>query len=158
VDAEDNIWVTDVMLNKVFKLSSDGRLIRAFGHDYPAYLETCFRIRSILPRFPATRNPLIFARPTDVVVVKNGDFIVTDGYRNKRLARFNKDGNLIWQVNHAGSGDGEFNLPHGLAMDAKGRLYVADRNNARIQVKQRSISLRLSTGGPRSGRSKRGAR
>ncbi|MCX7749570.1 MAG: peptidyl-alpha-hydroxyglycine alpha-amidating lyase family protein [Clostridia bacterium] len=134
IDFEDNVWVTDIMLNKVFKFSHDGKLLKTFGEDYPFFLETSFRIKNVLPKFPSTNNPYIFARPTDVVVNEKGEFVVTDGYRNKRIAKFNRDGELLWEINKPGSGPGELNLPHGIALDQQGRLYVADRGNARIQV------------------------
>ncbi|ANC77478.1 hypothetical protein ABE65_011980 [Fictibacillus phosphorivorans] len=60
--------------------------------------------------------------------------MVADGYRNHRIAKFNRDGKLEWQVNKLGKHLGEFNLPHGISSDDEENIYVADRNNARIQV------------------------
>jgi peptidylamidoglycolate lyase len=134
IDSEDQIWITDVMANKIYKFSYDGELLRTYGEDYPFYMEVGLRIKNVLSRLPIPMSDLLFARPTDIVVSDSGDFTVSDGYRNKRIAKFNADGKQLWEINRNGSGGGEFNLPHGIAQDAKGLIYVADRNNARIQV------------------------
>ncbi len=134
VDSNNNIWVTDVALNKVFKLSSSGEIIQKYGDDYPFYLEILYLLRNKLPRFPVFARNTTFARPTDIVVNEDGSFIVTDGYRNKRLVKFDSTGSVIWEIDKSGSDNGEFNLPHGLAQDDDGNLYVADRKNSRIQV------------------------
>ena len=133
VDAEDNVWITDIKLNQIFKFSPKGELLKTFGDPYPFYLEICLQIRNKLNRLPCTNNPAIFARPTDIVINKQGEFVVTDGYRNSRLVKFNAEGQLVWESGRLGNEDGEFYLPHGLAMDAQERLYVADRKNGRVQ-------------------------
>jgi DNA-binding beta-propeller fold protein YncE len=135
VDASDNIWITDVMQNRVYKFSPDGELLQTFGEDYPFYMETCLRIRNELPNLPCTASrPSLFARPTDVAVMPNGDFVVSDGYRNSRIARFSAEGDLLWEVSGLGNDNGEFFLPHGIAINSNGIIYIADRKNARIQV------------------------
>ena len=134
VDIHGNMWVTDVGLNKIIKLNPDGQIVFEYGDDYPFYLDTLYRIKNKLPRFPLFVSNTTFARPTDVVAQDNGDFIVTDGYRNNRIARFNSSGELVWQVNKSGNESGAFNLPHGLTQDEEGKLYVADRQNSRIQI------------------------
>lgn len=134
VDSQNNIWVTDIMLNKVFKLDERGQVIATFGEDYRLGTETSLRIRNELPNFPVPMNDYTFARPTDVTVMDDGSFVVADGYRNHRIVKFSSDGDMQWEVDAYGSSDGEFNLPHGIAHDESGRIYVADRNNARVQV------------------------
>ena len=64
----------------------------------------------------------------------NGDIYVTDGYRNARVHRFTRDGKFVTSWGTPGKGPGEFHLPHSLAIDPEGRLYVADRANKRIQI------------------------
>ena len=134
IDSEDNIWVTDVSLNKVFKLSPEGKLMQSFGNEYRTGMEWSLRIRNVLPNFPVFMDEYTFARPTDVTVMDDGSFAVSDGYRNRRIAKFDKEGKLEWQINQHGDEPGEFNLPHGISSDSEGRIYVADRSNARIQV------------------------
>src|SRR5262249_43956291 len=63
-----------------------------------------------------------------------GDFYISDGYGNARVLKFSKDAKFIKQWGKKGTGEGEFNLPHAIVLDAKGRVYVGDRENKRIQV------------------------
>ena len=134
IDGQGHIWITDVMQNKVYRFDKQGNMIRVYGNEYPFYLEACLQIRTRLKRLPCFHNPSTFARPTDVEVYSDGSFVVSDGYRNSRIVKFAADGELIWEVNGIGDGDGEFFLPHGLTKGASGKLYVADRRNARVQV------------------------
>ena len=117
VDAEDNVWVTDVALHQVFKFTRDGALLLALGE-----------------RGVPGDDSAHFNRPTDVAVAPDGSFYVSDGYRNSRVIRYSKEGRYLFSWGRRGSGPGEFNVPHGIARDAMGQLYVADRGNARIQV------------------------
>ncbi|MEJ6396149.1 hypothetical protein V8J82_23035 [Gymnodinialimonas sp. 2305UL16-5] len=134
VGEDGALWVADIGLNSVIRLSQDGTLLGAFGDAYPRWMEPALRLRNVLPRLPVPMSDLTFARPTDVVPLPNGGFAVTDGYRNARLAVFDAEGALNWERNSRGSEVGSFHLLHGLAVDREGRLFVADRRNARIQV------------------------
>ncbi|WP_273850639.1 peptidyl-alpha-hydroxyglycine alpha-amidating lyase family protein [Guptibacillus spartinae] len=134
IDHEDNVWITDITQNKVYKFTSRGQLVDTFGDDYPIYMEPALRIRNVLPNFPTGMTKYTFARPTDVTVMKDGSFVVSDGYRNRRIVKFDAEGQFLWEKNKLGDSPGEFNLPHGISHDQKGNLYVADRNNARIQL------------------------
>lgn len=124
VDAQGNLWVTDEQgANgkgyQVFKFSSDGKLLLALGHA---------GIAGAAPGY--------FDQPTDVVTAPNGDIFVTEGHGagNNRISKFSKDGRFLKAWGHKGSGPGEFNAPHTIAMDSEGRLFVGDRNNNRIQI------------------------
>ncbi len=134
VSREGTIWVADTALNTITHLDQSGQPIRRYGDPYPFYLEPLLRLRNILPQLPVPMSDGTFARPTDVVPLPGGSFAVTDGYRNSRLAVFDRDGDLVWQINRRGSDRGEFHLPHGIGSDHHGNLYIADRRNARIQV------------------------
>jgi len=68
------------------------------------------------------------------VVLPTGDIFVSDGYGNRRVIHFDKTGKYIHQWGEAGTKPGQFALPHSIVADSHGRLYVADRENARIQV------------------------
>ncbi len=124
VDSEDNVWLTDVGRHQVFKFSHDGDLLLELGQNRTTGTD-------------ATH----FSLPTDVAVLDDGGFFVSDGYGNSRVLKFSGDGEYEFQWGTKGSGDGEFDLPHGLALDRAGRLYVADRSNSRIQVFDREGSF-----------------
>ncbi len=74
----------------------------------------------------STEQPILPSHP-------NGDFYVSDGYQNSRILRFSNDGKRIGAWGSAGTGPGELNLPHGIAVGADGTVYVADWENLRIQ-------------------------
>ena len=141
VDPKGNIWATDLMLHKIIKFSPRGALLRTYGRR-PSGMDAMFRrLRRRLRSFPVRHHMLTFDRPTDVEGTTSGDFFVADGYSNHRIARFKASGELVWERNRLGNGPGEFFLPHGLALDELarqnkpgGRVYVADRSNARVQV------------------------
>lgn len=124
VDSDDNIWLTDVGRHQVFKFSHDGELLLEFGE-------------SRIPGADTTH----FNLPTDVAVLDDGGFFVSDGYGNSRVLKFSSDGEFEFQWGTKGSGEGDFDLPHGLALDGAGRLYVADRSNSRVQVFDREGSF-----------------
>ncbi len=117
VDDENNVWVTDTRRHQVFKFSHDGELLLVLGEKGVA-------------SWDATH----FNQPTDVVVAADGSIYVSDGYGNSRVAKFAADGTFLKEWGRKGKRPGEFDLPHGLALDKDGRVYVADRTNMRIQV------------------------
>ena len=126
IDRDGNVWVTDSQTKdgkggQVFKFSPDGKVLMTLGKAGVA-----------------EETSESFAGPSDVVVAPNGDIFVTDGHvanANGRVVKFSKDGKFIksWGTTH-GSGPGEMNQPHSIAMDSRGRLFVADRSNSRIDV------------------------
>jgi sugar lactone lactonase YvrE len=107
--------------HQVFKFSPDGKLLLTLGK-------------------PGGGNePDYFFQPNDVLVAPNGDIFVSEGHQStpgsqQRVLKFDKTGKLIKAWGKWGSGDGEFDQPHALAMDSRGRLFVGDRNNNRIQI------------------------
>jgi DNA-binding beta-propeller fold protein YncE len=86
------------------------------------------------PPWLAVRAAGPFNHPTEMIAHPNGDIYVTDGYRNSRVHRFTRDGRLVASWGTPGSGPGQFHLPHSIAFDDSGTLYVADRANKRIQL------------------------
>jgi DNA-binding beta-propeller fold protein YncE len=78
-----------------------------------------------------------FNQPSAVAIAANGDIFVADGHggdSNARIVKFSKEGKFLMTWGKKGSGPGDFNIPHALAFDSKGRLFVADRGNNRIQI------------------------
>ena len=73
-----------------------------------------------------------------------GNTYITDGYINSRIAKVDKDGNWIKSWGEPGTGPGQFNTPHGIANDAAGNIYVADRGNKRIQVFDNNGTLKTA--------------
>jgi len=116
IDDEDNLYCVDDGDHTVRKFAEDGELLFTLGtEDRPAG-----------PGEP-------FNRPTDVALAPNGDLYVSDGYANSSVHRFSGEGELIRSWGEAGAGPGQFNLPHGVWVRGD-RVYVADRQNGRIQV------------------------
>jgi sugar lactone lactonase YvrE len=131
VDPQDNIWAVDEGSNMVIKFNSEGRVIMTMGRR-PEPADAL----AGPPPAPDSSNPgkYIFNRPTDVGWDADGNIFVTDGYGNSRIVKYDKNGRFIAQAGTRGSEPGQLNLPHSMAMDAKGNAYVADRSNRRIQV------------------------
>jgi hypothetical protein len=132
VDAEDNIWTVDEGTNTVTKFSPEGAFLMVLGRRPPAVDGAVATATG--PNAPAQKYT--FCRPTDVAWDPQGDIFVSDGYCNNRVVKFDKNGRFLAQVGseRPGNGPGQFNLPHGLQVDLKGNVWVADRTNNRYQV------------------------
>jgi sugar lactone lactonase YvrE len=145
VDRDGNIWITDGQDNRprrprgaapdsplppapptlvghqVFKYSPDGKLLLTLGTA------------------GGGRDAGYFYQPNDVQVAPNGDIFVSEGHSsapgsNARILKFDRTGKFIKSIGKFGSGPGEFDQPHALAMDSQGRLFIGDRSNNRIQI------------------------
>jgi streptogramin lyase len=125
VDREGNVWVTDGLGkdgkgHQVFKFSPDGKVLMTLGKAGT----------------PGS-DPDEFNAPSAVLVAPSGDIFVADGHggaTNARIVKFSRDGKFVKTWGQKGAGPGDIDIPHGLAMDSHGRLFVADRNNNRIQI------------------------
>jgi DNA-binding beta-propeller fold protein YncE len=142
VDKEGNVWVTDARDNRparprgappdaplppapakiighqVFKFSPEGKVLMALG----------------APGGGTGADG--FFQPNDVITAPNGDIWVAEGHggTNDRLVKLDRTGTFLAEFGRKGTGPGEFDQPHALAFDSKGRLFVADRSNNRIQI------------------------
>jgi DNA-binding beta-propeller fold protein YncE len=150
VDRDGNVWVTDgndnlprrargaapdaplppapakVVGHQVIKFSPDGKVLMTLG-----------KAGGNRAGQPAEQSS--FYQPNDIITLPNGDILVAEGHSDAentshRIVRFSRDGKFMSEFGKRGNGPGEFIQPHGLALDAQGRLYVADRSNNRIQV------------------------
>jgi DNA-binding beta-propeller fold protein YncE len=131
VDPQDNIWAVDEGSNMVIKFNPEGRVLMVLGRR-PEPGEPP-------PTAPETYR---FDRPTDVAWDAAGNIFVSDGYGNSRVVKYDKNGRFIAAVGSKGSAQGQLNLPHTIATDAKGNVYVGDRSNSRIQVFDNDLTFK----------------
>jgi sugar lactone lactonase YvrE len=126
IDKGGNLWLTDGQGangkgHQVFKFSPEGKVLMTLGKAGVA-----------------GEGPDTFNQPNAVAIAPNGDIFISDGHNlgrgNARVMKFTPDGKFIKQWGGQGSGQGQLNVPHCLAFDSKGRLFVGDRGNNRIQI------------------------
>ena len=117
LDGDNNVWLTDVGMQQVFKFSHDGKLLLTLG-------------QARVGGWDATH----FNQPTDIAIRNDGSFYVSDGYVNSRVALFDRRGAQLGEWGWKGNGEGAFSNPHGLAFGPGGDIFVADRENSRVQI------------------------
>lgn len=122
LDREGNIWTTDAASSRVTKFSPAGETLLAI--EVGGQPEDCVSN-------PKRRG---FCGVTDVAFGPGGEILVADGYANSRVVEFTPDGRRVREWGTRGSGPGEFNLPHSIVIDDRGIIYVADRENQRVQL------------------------
>ena len=130
VDHEGNVWVTDAP----FTLPPG---IEGKGHIVVKFSPTGDTLMTLGTPGVTGNDQTHFNMPTDVLVAPNGNIFVSDGHggdSNARIVKFDANGNYLMEWGGKGSAPGQFDGPHGLAMDSQGRLFVADRSNNRIQI------------------------
>ncbi len=161
VDRDGNVWVTDgqdnlprrgrgaaadaplppppatIVGHQVIKFSPEGKVLLTLG-----------KAGGNRPGEPA--DPSSFYQPNDVTTNAAGEIFVAEGHSsgagsNARISKFDKTGKFIKEWGKRGTGPGEFDQPHALAWDSKGRLFIADRGNNRIQIYDQDGKL-LDTG------------
>lgn len=139
VDSQDNIWAVDEGSNMVIKFNPEGRVLMLMGRR-PEAVEGLTETppNGVVP--PA--EPYLFSRPTDIAWDTAGNIFISDGYGNSRVVKYDKNGRFITSVGTKGNAPGQLNLPHGIATDAKGNVYVADRTNRRIQVFDNDLTFK----------------
>lgn len=124
IDARDNIWATDVGSHVVYKFSPEGRLLMVLG------------VRARPGEWHEFGHLRLFHEPNDMAFAANGDVFIVQGHgkAEPRVLKFDSGGSFIKTWGKKGKEPGDFDIAHSIVVDAKGLLYVADRNNQRIQV------------------------
>ncbi|NQW24300.1 MAG: hypothetical protein HQ475_12740 [SAR202 cluster bacterium] len=131
IDGEDNLYMPVKNSHVVLKYNPDGNLLMTLGEwDKPSDTGWSGKYSD-----PAVRAAGPFNRPSDVALDAMGDLYISDGYGNSRVHKFSADGKLLFSWGEPGkTGPGEFHVPHGVWVHTDGRVFVADRENNRIQI------------------------
>ena len=124
IDAQDNIWTTDVTANTVTKMSPEGNVLLVLG------------VKGQAGNWDEATGSRLLNQPNDVSIGPAGDIFVVQGHGmgDPRVLRFDKTGKFLKSWGGKGTGPGQFDIAHSVVVDAKGLLYVADRQNRRIQI------------------------
>jgi DNA-binding beta-propeller fold protein YncE len=117
-DPQKHVWVVNDGKHQIHKFTNDGKqLVMTLGEAGVA-----------------GEDATHFGMPQDLAFMPDGSFLVADGLRNGRIARFDKDGKFVSSFGTRGQGPGQLSGVHGIAIDKDRRIYVADRSNRRIQI------------------------
>jgi DNA-binding beta-propeller fold protein YncE len=126
IDADDNIWVTDVGAHTVMKVSPQGQILLTLGTKGQA------------GDWNEDSQSHHLNEPNDLAIGRNGDIFVVQGHTpgkgDPRVLKFDSKGNFVKSWGGRGTEPGQFDVAHGIAVDAKGLLWVADRENQRVQI------------------------
>jgi DNA-binding beta-propeller fold protein YncE len=115
IDPQGNVWTTDAASSMVYKFSPDGKKLMEI-------------------EVGGQPNPCgAFCSTTDIAFAPNGNLFIADGYRNARILEYSPQGKKIREWGTAGTGPGQFRLPHSIQIDENNVVYVADRENGRIE-------------------------
>ena len=131
-DPERHVWVVERGGNgvheQILKFTNDGsELVMQLRDPQPVMSEAEARANP-------NPGPLDFGQPSVLAFLPDGHFLLGDGYQNGRIVKYTTDGEFVLQFGSVGTGPGQFDLIHGIAVDRDGRIYVGDRMNHRVQV------------------------
>ena len=132
-DPERHVWVVERgggrgVNMQILKFTNDGSelVMRLVDPDHPTTRAEA--------RANPNPGPFTYGDPAVLAFLPDGSFYLGDGYWNSRIIKYNADGEYVMEWGELGSGPGQFDLVHGVAVDRDHRVYVGDRTNNRIQV------------------------
>lgn len=115
LDSGGNVWTVDAASSRIIEYSPLGKKLLT------------------IPVGEQPQNGSQFNGATDIAFASNGHIFITDGYGNARVLEYSPTGKRLRQWGRRGSGPGDFNLPHSIQIDDQGTIYIADRENGRIE-------------------------
>lgn len=130
ITPDDTVYCIDDNGHSVRAYSTEGKLLRTIGPSGVA--SDTGVVGNDYRTIKQSAPPFNF--PCNLALAPSGDLFICDGYGNARVHRFSADGRLLHSWGEPGNGPGQFNVPHGIAVDRAGTVYVADRENSRIQL------------------------
>lgn len=116
---DGTLWGVDVKQQTVLHFDRSGRVLLTIGEP---------------GKTGDNDSRTAFNQPTSIAFAPDGGLFVSDGYTNSRVVRFDRAGRYMRHWGTKGAGDGQFNLVHDIVIDQRGLLYVADRDNQRVQI------------------------
>jgi DNA-binding beta-propeller fold protein YncE len=136
IGPDGSIFCTDDELHVVYKFTPEGELLQTIGNKgqpsdtgyIPEWNDIFWSLTTITHGGPP------FNRPTGVAVTASGEMYVSDGYGNARVHKFSPDGKLLFSWGEPGYLPGQFRLPHYICLDNQERVWIADRENSRLQI------------------------
>jgi DNA-binding beta-propeller fold protein YncE len=134
ISGDGSIFCTDDYNHTVSKFTPEGKLLMVMGtRDKPS--DTGYIMTGDITTALATiKGGPPFNRPTGVAITPSGEIYISDGYGNARVHKFSADGKLVFSWGEPGTGPGQFRLPHSVRIDKRNRIWVADRENNRVQI------------------------
>jgi len=124
LDSNDNVWTTDVNTHTVIKMSPTGEVLLTIG------------VKGQSGEWNEAAGQRLLNQPNDVAIASTGDIFVVQGHGRgeSRVLKFDKTGKFLTSWGGNGTGPGQFNQGHSIVIDAAGLVYVADRENRRVQI------------------------
>ena len=127
------IWCADDGRHIITKFTVDGKPLQVLGNPDKPSATGVVPGKDLVKSLATIHSGPPFNRPTGIAMSSKGELFATDGYGNARVHKFSADGKLITSWGEAGTGPGQFMLPHNIWIDKYDRLWVPDRENSRIQ-------------------------
>ncbi|MDC1107303.1 peptidyl-alpha-hydroxyglycine alpha-amidating lyase family protein [Prolixibacteraceae bacterium] len=113
----NKVFITDIGSHQIHQFDLDGNFLSSWGI-----------------KDEAGTDHQRFNKPTDIALAPNGDYYVSDGYKNNRVVCLDSEGKFKFEWGEKGTAHGQFQIPHNIGVDKNGRVYVADRKNGRVQI------------------------